>query len=333
MTSVINIINYTEFNPSNLKFTKLEENDRSNGQLVGYPRYNKDGLDVPLEIQLPKAKTSGIPQLNQFYKTDVDRSHIKIYLDPSNPEVLEFANKIKEIDSIMSSPEMMETLLGKKAKKYKYSPLYREYTTPEEDSEEEGTDKKKKKYDNPPYIKLKLKLSYPDKNIESKVFLLEKSKDNKKIRTKIDASTIDEFASYIRYNSTVRAVMKPFKMWAHPQSKKDPEYGISCRLERIEIDKESINSYKSVYDSDRFIDSDEEDELPQINNLKVVNNSSDDSSDDDKIILKSNIKESIDDNVLNMTKTKEIVHIDSDDSDEEVIIKPPPKRSGKKSSK
>jgi len=331
MTSISNIINYTDFNPINLKFTKLEENDRSNGQLVGYPRYNKDGVDIPLEIQLPRAKTSGIPQLNQFYKTDVDRSHIKIYLDPNNPEVVDFANKIKEIDRIMSSPEMMETLLGKKAKKYKYSPLYREYTVPEEDSEEEEVDKKKKVYDKPSYIKLKLRLSYPDKKIESKVFLLEKSTDNKKIRTKVDTSTIDDFASYIRYNSTVRAVMKPFKMWAHPQTKKDPEYGISCRLERIEVDKDSISGYKSVYDSDRFIDSDEENEdKVNVNNLKITNDSSDDSSDDDKIILNSNVKESIEENIKNH---KEIVNVDSDDSDEEVIIKPPPKKGGKRSSK
>lgn len=348
MTTISNTINYTEFNPSTLKFTKLEENERSNGQLVGYPRYNKDGIDIPLEIQLPRAKTSGIPHLNQFYKTDADRSHIKILLNINNPEEAEFARKIKELDSIMSSSEMMESLLGKKAKKYKYSPLYREYIIPEEDSDEEENDKKKKSSEPKlPYIKLKLRLSYPDKKIESKVFMLEKTKDtNKKIRTKVDANTIDEFASYVRYKSYVRAVMKPFKIWAHPLSKKDPEYGISCRLERIEVDKDSINElYKSVYDSDKFIDSDDENDVIQkINNLQI--NTSDDNSNksfakydmkkENTVEINSDSDSDSSDNEENIKKSVEFnknieVISDDDDSEEEVIItKPQVTKKGKK---
>jgi hypothetical protein len=339
MTSTSNTINYIDFNPADLKFTKLEENDRSNGQLVGYPRYNKNGVEIPLEIQLPWIKlfTYGVPQLNQFYKTDSDRSHLRLPLDLNIPEVAEFAEKIKQIDFIMGSPEMMETLLGKKGKKYKYQPLYREGTIQEEDSDNEETDKKKKSSaPRPPYFKLKLKLSYPDKKVESKVFESDDSKDTgKRIRTKLDISTIDEFASYVRYQSNVRPVMKPFKLWAHPLSKKDPEFGIACRLERIEVDKASISgSYKSIYDSENFIDSDDE-ELPKINNLKV-NKSSDESSDDEKLINpieKENIVEvDSDSEDEKMIKPKsKVVEVESDNSDEEIVIaKPPLKKEGKK---
>ena len=306
-----NTINYTEFEPKNLTFTKLEENERTNGQLIGYPRYKKNGTEISLEIQLPWIKlfTYGVPQLNQFYKTDADRAHVRVPLDLNDDAVVEFVNKIKEIDSIMSSPEMMETLLGKKSKKYKYQSLYREAAVQEEDSDEETDKKKKPSAPRPPYFKLKLKLSYPDKKIESKVFESEEIKETgKKIRTKVDIASVDDFANKVRYQSVVRCIMKPFKIWAHPLSKKDPEFGISCRLERIEVDKASITgSYQSVFESENFIDSD--DELPKISDLKAPNtDNSDDSDSDEKVTKQSKEK---------------IVEINSDDSsDDEQDVKP-----------
>jgi hypothetical protein len=343
MTSTSNTVNYTDFNPADLKFTKLEENERSNGQLVGYPRYSKNGVEIPLDIQLPWIKlfTYGVPQLNQFYKTDGDRSHLRVPLDLSDPTVAEFADKLKQIDSIMSSPEMMETLLGKKAKKYKYQPIYREGQTPEDESDDEDNKDKKKKPSapRPPYFKLKLKLSYPDKIVESKVFESDEAHDTKKrTRTKLEVSTIDDFAKYVRYQSKIRCVAKPFKIWAHALSKKDPEFGISFRLERVEVDKASISgSYKSVFDSENFIDSD--DELPKISNLTVnekVNSkgdSSDDSSDDEKVtkpqtkIADVPSDDSSDDEIVTKPPVKNTkkAEPESDDSDEEVITKPPPK--------
>lgn len=342
-----NTINYIEFEPENLTFTKLEENERTNGQLIGYPRYKKNGVDIQLEIQLPWIKlfTYGVPQLNQFYKTDAERANLRVPLDLNDANVVDFVNKLKQIDSIMSSPEMMETLLGKKSKKYKYQPLYREAAIQEEDSDEETDKKKKPSAPKPPYFKLKLKLSYPDKKVETKVFETEENKETgKKSRTKVDINSIDDFANKIRYQAVVRCIMKPFKIWAHPLSKKDPEFGISCRLERIEVDKASINggSYQSVYESENFIDSD--DELPKISDLKAPitvdsdsdeqmtkpsgkekiveinsDDSSDDSSDDEQVVKKPANSESDDD-------VKE-----DDSSDEEVVIaKPPPKEKEKK---
>jgi len=323
-------IKYTDFIPANLKFTKLEENDRSNGQSVGYPRYKQNGIDINLEIQLPWVQlfTYGVPPLNQFYKTDGDRSHLKIPLDLNIPEVAEFAEKLKQIDAIMGSSEMMETLLGKKAKKYKYSPLYREIVISEEDSDDENTKKiKSTKPPRPPYFKLKLKLSYPDKKIESNVFETEEIKETgKKNRTKVDTPTLDDFTQYVRYQSLVRPVMKPFKMWAHPLSKKDPEFGISCRLERIEVDKSSIGgSYKSVHDSDRFIDSDDEnDKIPTITKTAITKN--DDSSDDEKVKPTNNIEVDTDSDDEQIVKkvtqdTKKIEASDSDSDDEPTIKK------------
>jgi hypothetical protein len=340
MITASNTINYTDFNPVNLKFTKLEENDRSNGQLVGYPRYNRNGIEIPLEIQLPWIRlfTYGVPQLNQFYKTDNDRAHLRLPLDLNIPEIAEFAEKLKQIDAIMGSPEMMESLLGKKSKKYKYQPLYRESIIQEEDSDEENEVKKKKSSEpRPPYFKLKLKLSYPDKKVESKIFESEETSTGKRVRTKMDASTIDEFAHFVRYKSLIRPVMKPFKIWAHPLSKKDPEFGISCRLERIEVDKASISGlYNSTYESETFIDSENDEELP-LNNLKIDSklNNYDDSSDDEVITKPSGKDDNQSDSDLeesNLPKLqKTIAQVDSDESDEEIVVtKPVVKKEMKK---
>lgn len=341
MQSASNTVNYTDFNPANLKFTKLEENDRSNGQLVGYPRYNKNGVDIPLEIQLPWIKlfTYGVPQLNQFYKSDNERAHLRLPLDLNIPEIAEFAAKIRQIDSIMGSPEMMESLLGKKSKKYKYQPLYRESIVHEEDSDDDNETKKKKLNElRPPYFKLKLKLSYPDKKVESKIFESDET-SGRRVRTKMDVNTIDEFAHFIRYKSLIRPVMKPFKIWAHPLSKKDPEFGISCRLERIEVDKASISGLHNSYESETFIDSDN-DELPShVNDLKLDSKPhyESDSSDDNNLAVNSSldINKDFSDSDLEeptFTKTeKPIAQVDSDS--DEIVIKKPLKKEPKKTNK
>ena len=43
------IVNYTDVVPKNVNFTKLEENERTNGQLIGYPRYKHNGSEGKFE--------------------------------------------------------------------------------------------------------------------------------------------------------------------------------------------------------------------------------------------------------------------------------------------
>ena len=344
MQSMTNTIKYSEFNPANLKFTKLEE--KNNGQLMAYPRYNKNNMEISeIDIQLPwiNIYAYGIPQLGKYYKSDDDRAHLRLPLDLNNPEICDLVEKLKGLDKIYSSQEMMENILGKKAKKYKYQSIYREAVVVENDSDDEDQNTKKKSGPKPSYIKLKLKLSYPDKKIESKVFESELDpKTNKYTRTQITTNTIDEFANYARYLSTVRCVIRPFKMWAQDASKKDPEFGISLRIERLEVDKSSINGiYKSVYASDTFIDDDEEDILPKnilqfeqiIENKKLKNedtiveidsddsDDSDDDSDNDEDNNENNNENNDEDNdikIINNDIKSIIVDEDSDeDSDDD----------------
>ena len=334
MTQMQNTItvNYSDFNPANLDFTKLEENERSNGQLIGYPRFSHQGKDSTLELQLPwiKLTTYGVPTLNdktkKFYKTDTDRAHIRLPLDIENSEVSELVDKIKAIDAMMANPDTAKKLLGKNYKKYKYSPIFREVVAAPTDygsGSESDEDTKKKEVkplaNRPPYVKLKLDLTWPDNNVRTKVFSSELDMEsNKRSRTKIDVTTIDDFASIIRYQSNIRCIAKPFKAWAHPPSKKDPEYGVGWKVIRVEVEKvEGSSVYKSMYESEKFIDSDTEEELPEVKQTQakvveiVASDDSDESDESDK-------------DEPSIQTQQIIIEVESSDDEEEEDVKQPP---------
>jgi len=323
-------VNYSDFNPEKLSFTKLEENERSNGQLIGYPRFSHDGKDSGLELQLPwiKLTTYGVPTLNdktkKYYKNDTDRAHIRLPLDLQITEVSDMVEKLKAIDKMMADPETAKKLLGKNYKKYKYSNSFREIVvspTDDDASDSEDESANQKKETKPivsklPYIKLKLDLTWPENNVRTKVFSSELDIDtNKRSRAKIDVTTVDDFASIVRYQSTIRCIAKPFKAWAHPLTKKDPEYGIGWKVIRVEVDKaEGSSVYKSIYESDKFIDSDTEEELPKVQQINVAEESSDEEDDEPEPVVQES--------------QKKIVEVDTSDDEEEEEeeeeVKPPP---------
>jgi hypothetical protein len=95
-------VDYSKFDVNHLTFTKLEENSRSKGQLIAYPRFDptNSGKEGALFLQSPWLKlfTYGVPRLGEYYKTDGDRSHLRVPFDMSIPEIALFAQKMKEID-------------------------------------------------------------------------------------------------------------------------------------------------------------------------------------------------------------------------------------------
>ena len=354
-------VDYTKFNVAHLTFTKLEENSRSKGQLIAYPKYNttnseKDGI---LILQSPwiKLNTYGVPRLGEYYKTDADRSHLRIPLDLDIQEVKNFSDKMKEIDAKYSSPEMLEEMFGKKYKKYKYQPIYREgqdATSNESDNEEENDEKEKKNAPlRPPYMKLKLDTTWPDNEVKTQVFnSTVDSLTNKRSRTLIEnIKTIDDFAKYVSYLSNIRAMFRPVKFWAHQATKKDPQCGIIFKLIKVEVEPRiSSNSmYKQIYENDNFIDSDNDDEslpksLPKLSintqknddddddddeddeplpksKLNIQKNKNDDDDEEDEPLPKSKLniqKNKNDDNKTQSVKqTKNIVTVDSDDDSDD----------------
>lgn len=345
-------VDYTKFEITKFEAPKPEENDRSMGQLVSYPSYNAGSL----YLQLPWVKlfTYGIPRLGEYYKTDDDRAHLRVPLDLSIPEIADFVNKIKAIDAKFSSEEYKDKLFGKKAKKYTYSSIYREGQVQEEDSDEEDTKKSKAKAaPRPPYLKLKFDLTWPDKKVKTTVFeSILNTTTNKRDRKKLDVSTIDEAANAIRYMSTVRPIARCVKLWAHNDKKKDPQYGLTFKLIKVEVEPAprlgNFVSSKDIQESNSFIDSDDDnDEIKSVFTsttkkveavtvpvAKQVADDDSDESDDEPVVVqkKTVVVDSDSDEEVVVQKTKTVVvESDSDEEEEPAPKKPAPKKGASKS--
>ena len=81
---------YDEFEADRVRFTQMEQNERSNGQYIGYVKYEspETGDEIHLNIQTPFIKmiNYGIPTIGKYYEDDKARSFTKIPLDTTDPE-------------------------------------------------------------------------------------------------------------------------------------------------------------------------------------------------------------------------------------------------------
>ena len=155
-------IKFDKFEANRLGFTPLEENERSKGQRIAYPRYNHPtlGENQPCFIQGPwmVMDTYGVPTLGEYYKEDKDRAFVKCPLDLSNPEVEKMVEEFKAVDLKYGSAEFKKDNLGKNFKKYSYQSIVR---FPPTDEDEETV--------RPPYMKLKLDLTWPECNVKTEI--------------------------------------------------------------------------------------------------------------------------------------------------------------------
>uniref|UniRef100_A0A6C0ECV6 Uncharacterized protein n=1 Tax=viral metagenome TaxID=1070528 RepID=A0A6C0ECV6_9ZZZZ len=267
-------INYTDMDIDKLSFTDLEENERSKGQKIAFPRYDhiKFGNKCPICIQFPwiNLNSYGVPKIGEYYKEDSQRLFLKIPLDQSDPTIKAFSDFIKSIDTKLSSAEFMKSQFGQKSNKYKYQPIFR---LPLEDDDDDDKIKKKKNYGpKHPYMKLKLDYTYPDLKIKSKVFISNyDSEINKRIRTKInDIVTVDDFSKYVSWKSAIHPIGQPIKLWAQNPSKNDPTYGLSFRLVQVETEPSKENSNIDDLDADAFLDSDNENDIKLSKPTKII---------------------------------------------------------------
>ena len=257
--------NYSDVDVTRLGFTDLEENTRSKGQKIAYPRYDHpvQGPDTPLFIQFPwvDLKSYGIPRTGEFYTDDSQRSFVKIPLDQSIPEVKQFSELLQAIDEKMGSDQFKEKMFGSKASKYQYQPIFR---TPLEEDEDVKKDPTKKDYGpRQPYMKLKIDTSFPDGKVKSHVFSSIPGVNGKRTRTKVEGiSSIDDIASHICFMSKIRPIGRPVKLWAQPANKKDPTYGLTIKMAKVEVEPptKTTSNVKQYLESDAFLDSDNESE-------------------------------------------------------------------------
>lgn len=340
--------NYSDVDVLRLGFTDLEDNTRSKGQKIAYPRYDhhSNGSDSPLFIQFPwvDLKSYGIPRLGEYYSDDSQRAFVKIPLDQSIPEIKNFSELLKSIDEKLGSEEFKEKMFGSKASKYEYQPIFR---LPQEDDETPKDPNKKDYGPRQPYMKLKIDTTFPDNKVKSIVFTSVPGAGGKRTRTKVEGiSTIDDISSHICFMSKIRPIGRPVKLWAQAPNKKDPTYGLTFKMAKVEVEppSKSNSNVKQYLESDAFLDSDEESE--SIETVKAVTTpvkqvatkspvkqvaqvESDEESDQDS-------EEESDEEVVQTTTksttkapVKQVAQVESDEESEEEEVKPAKKTAVK----
>jgi hypothetical protein len=253
--------NFTGVKVSHLNFTDFEENTRSKGQKISYPRYTSPDTcsEMPLFVQFPwvDMKSYGVPKIGEFYSDDSQRSFVKIPLDQSIPEIKQLSDLLREMDDKIGSDKFKEKMFGSKASKYQYQPIFR---LPQEEDEDTKKEAKKDYGPKHPYMKLKIDTTYPDNQVKSIVFT-SVMEGGKRVRNKVDGiKSIDDFASHVCWMSRIRPIVRPVKLWAQAANKKDPTYGLTFKIAKTEVEppNKSNSNVKQFMESDAFLDSDEE---------------------------------------------------------------------------
>jgi len=227
-------LNYSDVDINNITISEPIDGKK---QKISFTNYkNSSGENTNLFIQLPWFKLNyyGIPNECEFYDTDSSRMHIKIPLNESIPEIKKFCDFIKKLDEKYGSEIFKNSIIKEDPEEYEYVPVYR-------------ISEKKKKTDTeikPPYIKLAIDTSYPGKEIRTTVFS-SKLVDGKRIRERIEGiQTIDDFRSHVKYMSNIHPIVRPSKMWFQLPNKKDPTYGLTFKVIKIEVESSESNGLK-----------------------------------------------------------------------------------------
>jgi len=261
------LIKYSDLDASRISSTDLEENDRSKGQKIAYPRYDHPtlGPDQRIYIQFPHVKlvTYGVPRAGEYYQTENARAFIKLPLDLALPEVQTLVEKMKAIDAHFSSQEFAEKLLGKKWNKYTYQSIFREVIVDEDDdqkSKPKGKYEAKPKY---PYMKLKLDTEYDTDKVITKTYRADTINGEKK-RTEVSPfENLDEFTKLVSWQSTIRPIAMMTKFWVQPITNKNPSWGVTFKVKKMEVEPAQKSSgSNSFMNSDAFLDSDDEESAP-----------------------------------------------------------------------
>ena len=299
----------SDFHPkTDLDFTDFEENERSRGQLISYPRYSHQKLnkETALLIQLDWTLLSlyGIPRANpDYYEDDKARSFIKYPIH--GEEQQHTRERFEELDSVLGSDAFRKQHFGKQWKKYKYIPIVR---VPENDDDDE------KQY--PPYMKLKFEQSYPEGHITTQMYVSKLDKETgKRTRTRYlpDEKNVSlkQANELISYMSSIRPIIRLVKLWAS----KKREYGAVFKIPKIEVEpslkKNSLVS--DWYKTDGFLDSDSEEEELGVQAVEE--------NEEEEVDVDSEVVESEEENELDS---------DSDSESEDVVEVVEKKPKGKK---
>ena len=159
----------------------------------------------------------------RFFKDDHQRHFIKLPINAAHEEMQNLYDWFKTIDDKFALKEFQEQLFKKKNPKAKYQPLL---IIPKNEDGTESTDKLH-------YVKIKLTSKYPTNEILTGVVLNHPSGLREAAQ---GIKTVDDIAKYIKYQSRIKCIIVPSKLWIHPPANTDVTYCISFKLLKVLVD-------------------------------------------------------------------------------------------------
>lgn len=282
---------YSDWNPSETKFTELTQNKYIANQLISWPQNSA-------VIKLPEVSIDhhGVPNPT-YCKVERDQALLKLPLYDNNPEHKVFIEKLQQLDKLYGSKKMMKKLFGKT--KMRYIPTCRVHQDEEK----------------PKYIKLKLALDGKTGKVLTQIY--KKSEDPGDAPEQLKVETIKDYTDNVKYKSRVTVVIHVEKMWAHKPKQNDPQYGIGFKMAAIQVTGSSMNNTMPKISGDIFTSN-----LPMKTQKKatqeVLEDDSDESEEED---APQQVEEDSDSSDSDS---------DSDESEESEKKLPPPKSKKKK---
>lgn len=206
---------------------------------------------------------------NPKYKQIVDGTN--------NDEIKQLYDILTEIDNYCSTIEFRKQYISNvRPELYEYQKIIK--TNDKDENDEPKKNKKGEEIYIPPYVKMKLNFDFngaeavPKFGIYEKNFQYENdleeynnlSQDEKKKTTKpkkyniIKTTTFQDVADLIKFRSKIRIVFSLSKLWVNKaikdKEKKTRMYGISLKVNKIEVERK--HQIKYTDDNDPFVDSD-----------------------------------------------------------------------------
>jgi len=317
------VIKPSELDLDLLSFSKLETNKNSYGQLTAYPIYNGGKLIM----QFPNIALDfyGVPNIDDFHETDKDREYCQVPLDPDVKESADLLEVLKSLDDHLNTPEFKEKYFGDKADKYKLSPCVKVPDVKPGEKTKSGKPKI-----TIPSVKVKISVDYDTGEVDT-TFFKPTMVDGEKKRIPLEniKTMTDVKEKALSYKSKAKFVVAVIKLWAHQSTKKSPEYGVTLKAIKAEVDPspKSGASLKELKVSDEFLDSDSEEKPTTAKTTKPIAKiavDDDEEEEDEEIVAKPVPK-------VETKITKKVQQIESDDDDdddeeeeEKVVEKPKP---------
>jgi hypothetical protein len=256
---------YNKFQGKNLSFTELEKkSERNASQWICFPRYKySSSLETNFVFQTPEMEVTqyGVPRIGEYYKSDEQRSFLKLALDPNQPSCVELGNMLKDLDTAILKHKT--SVLKKYAKIYKYQPIFREpqvddtaeISDDEDEDEEKEETKKTEQRERFNYFKVKMDTKFPERDqIRTLVFRKTVDKAGKTTREKLDdVATMSDLEKYVRLGSKVRLVLMANKLWAskNKDSAGNRKFGVTLKVLQMEVEcRESQDSVRKEFEND-----------------------------------------------------------------------------------